>query len=120
MAIKGQWHDLGALNVPRLFECGLFTPSLDEDGKPYESTSGDVKMIGENGYEGQADRDGIPHGFNLCFYLEDSLLYEGMVDRRGISTIEDEKNGFGRLIDGKDNVWIGHWVKGKMHGFGVH
>ena len=44
----------------------MFSPSIDENGKPYgrnESSYGEILRVGENGYAGQF-KDNVPHGFN--------------------------------------------------------
>ena len=61
----------------------------------------------------------MPQGLNTVIYAN-GLYFEGELDRTNGQTDKNDKNGFGRLIDGNRNKWMGFWLDGKLHGYGVH
>lgn len=61
-------------------------------------------------YFGETTVNGIPHGRGI--WLNSSQIYEGYFT-------EGERNGFGRLINLCEEVYIGNWIRGIKQGFGV-
>ena len=94
-----KWKELGPLSLEEIIR---HSESPIDQTKVFGQSNSNENLIGQIGYNGKIT--GVGKEIN-------QIIYEGQF-------IDDLYEGYGRLIFGNGNYYIGYWLDGKRNGYG--